>query len=198
MSATMVGQGGRVQLEPSDMRLALNLAKMAKEGFSRASIKETKYSIKKPRRKVREEKKRGAEFPVHNKVSGAIQRHQAMLHHNQMSGSLPCKNGTAMNLQTCWRRNGIGAPPQARRRVRTLQPTPRPPGTPPAPPAPPQPVTHLELNILKSSICRVHKRVRIQPFRLRNISQMIRIPSMIQILIQLCWLMNVSTLSFAW
>jgi hypothetical protein len=30
MSATMARQGGRVQLEQSDMRLALNMAKMAK------------------------------------------------------------------------------------------------------------------------------------------------------------------------
>jgi hypothetical protein len=35
MSATMARQGGRVQLEQSDMRLALIMAKMAKEGFSR-------------------------------------------------------------------------------------------------------------------------------------------------------------------
>jgi hypothetical protein len=55
MSATMARQGGRVQLEQSDMRLALNMAKMAKEGFSRAAIKETKYLIKKPRAEVREE-----------------------------------------------------------------------------------------------------------------------------------------------
>jgi len=33
MSATMARQGGRVQLEQSDLRLALNMAKMAKEGF---------------------------------------------------------------------------------------------------------------------------------------------------------------------
>ena len=30
MSATMARQGGRVQLEQSNMRLALNMAKMAK------------------------------------------------------------------------------------------------------------------------------------------------------------------------
>jgi len=52
MSATMASQGGRVQLEQSDMCLALNMAKMAKEGFSRAAIEEMKYLIKKPRAKV--------------------------------------------------------------------------------------------------------------------------------------------------
>jgi hypothetical protein len=63
MSATMAKQGGRVQLEQSDMRLALNMAKMAKDGFSRATIEETKYLIKTPRAMVREEKKLGVEFP---------------------------------------------------------------------------------------------------------------------------------------
>jgi hypothetical protein len=52
MSATMARQGGRVQLEQSDMHLALNMAKMAKEGFSPAAIEETKYLIKKPRAEV--------------------------------------------------------------------------------------------------------------------------------------------------
>jgi len=41
MSATMARQGGLVQLEQSDMRLALNMAKMAKCGFSRAAIEGT-------------------------------------------------------------------------------------------------------------------------------------------------------------
>ena len=49
MSVTMARKGGQVQLEQSDMRLALNIAKMAKEGFSRAAMEETKYIIKKPR-----------------------------------------------------------------------------------------------------------------------------------------------------
>jgi hypothetical protein len=34
------------------MHLELNIAKMAKEGISRAAIEETKYLIKKPRAKV--------------------------------------------------------------------------------------------------------------------------------------------------
>jgi hypothetical protein len=52
MSATMARQGVRVQLEQSDMRLALNMPKIAKEGFSRAAIEETKYVINKPRAEV--------------------------------------------------------------------------------------------------------------------------------------------------
>jgi hypothetical protein len=54
MSATMARQGGPVQLEQSDMHLVLNMAIMAKESFSRAAIKETKYLIKKPRAEIRE------------------------------------------------------------------------------------------------------------------------------------------------
>jgi hypothetical protein len=133
MSATMARQGGRVQLEQSDMRLAFNMAKMAKEGFSRTAIEETKYLIKKPHAKVREEKMRGVEFPGHKKVKAAIQRHPAMLRHNQTPGCLPCQNGTAKNPQTRWRRKGTGAPPPTQRRVRTPELTPPAPGTPPAP-----------------------------------------------------------------
>jgi len=133
MSATMATQGGRIQLEQSDMNLALNMAKMAKEVFSRATIEETKYLIKKPRAKVWEEKKRSVEFPRHKKVKAAIQRHLAMLRHNQTSSCLSCQNGTAKNLQSRWRRKGTRGPPPARRRVRTPEPSPPPPGTPPAP-----------------------------------------------------------------
>jgi len=46
MSATMARQGGRVQLEQSDMCLALNMAKLAKGGFSLAAIEETQQLIK--------------------------------------------------------------------------------------------------------------------------------------------------------
>jgi len=133
MSATMARQEGRVQLEQSDMRLALNMAKMAKEGFSCAAIEETKYLIQKPRTDVREEKKWGVEFPGHKKVKAAVQRHPAMLCHNRTPGCPPCQNGTAKNPQTHWRRKGTGAPPPARRRVGTPEPAPPPPGKPPTP-----------------------------------------------------------------
>jgi hypothetical protein len=53
----MARQGGRVQLEQSDMRLALNMAKMAKGGFSHAAIKETQQLVKKPCAEVQEVKK---------------------------------------------------------------------------------------------------------------------------------------------
>jgi len=55
MSATMARQGGRVQLEQSDMRLALNMATMVKGGFLRATMDETQFLIKRPWAEVREE-----------------------------------------------------------------------------------------------------------------------------------------------
>jgi len=134
MSATMVRQGGRVQLEQSDMRLALNMAKMAKWVFSCAAIEETQFLIKKRRAEVREQKKRGVEFPGHQDVKAAMERYLAMLWDNQTDGYLPCQNGTAQNHQTHWRCKGKGAPPPERLRQPTPQPTPCPPETPPVPP----------------------------------------------------------------
>jgi len=133
MSATMARQGGRLQLEQSDMRLALNMAKMAKEGFSCAAIEETKYLIKKSRAKVREGTMRGVEFPGHKTVKAAIQRHPAMLRQNQTSGCLSCHNGTGKNPQTCWTRKRTGAPPPTQGRESIPEPTPPPPGMPHAP-----------------------------------------------------------------
>jgi len=109
MSATMARQGGRVQLEQSNMRLALNMPKMAKEGFSHATIEETQL-IKKPNAKVWEEMKWGVVFPAHNKVNAVIQRHLAMVRENQMDGCLACQNRPANVPQTRWRRKGTGAP----------------------------------------------------------------------------------------
>jgi hypothetical protein len=59
MSATMARQGGGVQLEQSEMRLALKIAKMPTCGFSRAAVEQTQYLIIKPCAEVREEMKWG-------------------------------------------------------------------------------------------------------------------------------------------
>ena len=77
-----------------------------------------------PHANVREEKKRGVEFPRHKRMKAAIQRHPAMLRQNQTSGCLPFQHGTPKNPLTRWRRKGSGAPPPDRRRVRTPEPTP--------------------------------------------------------------------------
>ena len=45
MPATMAKQGGQVQLEQSDICLALNMAKMARGEFMQAAIEETHYLI---------------------------------------------------------------------------------------------------------------------------------------------------------
>jgi hypothetical protein len=70
----MARQGGRVQLEQSDMRFALNMAKMAQEGYLRPTIEEMQQLIKKPRPKCRKEKKWGFVFPGHDKVKTGIER----------------------------------------------------------------------------------------------------------------------------
>jgi len=131
----MARQGGGVQLEQSDMRLALNMAKMAKGGLSLTAIEETQYLINKPRAEVRKENKESVELPGHKKVMAAIDRPLAMLHQNHTPGCLPCQNGTAKNPQTRWRCKGTDAPPPNQCRHQTAQPTAEPmpplPGTPP-------------------------------------------------------------------
>jgi len=66
MSATMARQGSEVQLEQSDMRLALNLAKMTKKGFSCASIKKTQQLNMNPHAQVQEGTKQAVVCPGHN------------------------------------------------------------------------------------------------------------------------------------
>ena len=123
MSATIARQWGWVQLEQSDMRLALNMAKMAKEGFLRAQMEETEYLIMKPRPEVRDEKERGVESLGHRIVKAVIDRHLAMGRQNHPARFLSCQNGTAKNTQTCWRRKGTGAPPPDWRRQLTPDPS---------------------------------------------------------------------------
>jgi len=133
MSATMATQGGRVQLEQSDMRLALDMPKMAKGGCSRAAMEESQFLIKKPRGEVQEEKQWGVEFPAHKNVKAAMERHPAMLWENQMDGCLHCQNGPAQDPQISRRRKSKGAPPPECLRQPTPGPMPHPPCPPPVP-----------------------------------------------------------------
>jgi len=126
MSATVARQGGQVLLEQSDMRPALYMAKMAKEGFSCTAMEVTQQVIKKPWAEVRREKKWADVIPGHNNGKAAIECHLAMVRENQTDGCLPCQNGTAKIPQTRWRRKGTGAPPP--------RPAPPLPRMPPAPP----------------------------------------------------------------
>jgi len=73
MSMTMATQGGRVQLEQSNMHLAWNTAKMAKEGFLCAAMEETQNLIRIVRAEVREENMRGVEFPRHKTVKAVME-----------------------------------------------------------------------------------------------------------------------------
>jgi hypothetical protein len=132
MSATIARQGGRVQLELSDMHQALNMAKIAKEGYSHATIEETKYLIQKPSTEVHEGMNLGVEFPADEKVKAASERHPAMLRQKPTSGCPPCQNGTAKNYLTHSRYKGPDAPPPAQCKQLTevlISPL---PGTPPA------------------------------------------------------------------
>jgi len=134
MPATMARQGGRVQLEQSDMRLALNMAEMAKRGFSCTAIEETQFLITIARVEVREGMKWAIEIPGHENLKAAMERHPAMLGANQSDGCLPGQNGTARNPQTGWRHKGTGAPPPEQLRQLAPEPMPQPPKTPLVPP----------------------------------------------------------------
>jgi len=98
----MARQGGRVQLEQSDMRRVLHVAKIAKESFSHGALEETQLLIKNPRVEVREEKKLGVEIPGDQKVKAAIERHAAILrqNHTDTAVCLPSQNGTKKSPQT--------------------------------------------------------------------------------------------------
>jgi hypothetical protein len=112
------------------MRMALNLAKMAKEGFSSTAREETKYLLPISRAKVREVKQQGVEFPGHIMVKTAIQRHMVMLCQNHISSCLPCQNGTTQNSQTPCRHKATAVRLTNQCTQRTPEPTPPLPGTP--------------------------------------------------------------------
>ena len=108
------------------MRLALNMAKVGEERFSRAAVEETQHLIKIPWTEVREEKKRGVVIPGHNKVKPAIERHPAMVRENRTYCGLRCQNGTGQNPQNHGRHKGTGVPQPQPAQLR--------PRTPPVPP----------------------------------------------------------------
>jgi hypothetical protein len=122
----MARQRVNVQLEQSDMSLALTMAKIANRGFSCTAIGEMQNLITKTRTNVRNKKKQGVQFPGHKQVKAAIERHLAMLCHNHTPGCLLWQNGTRYNPQTHCRCKKPGAPPPNRRRQQTQEPTPEP------------------------------------------------------------------------
>jgi len=135
MSATMARQGGQVQLEQSDMHLALDVTKMAKRVYLHAAIEETQYLTKKPLVKVCKEKKRGVIIPGPKNVKAGLEWHQAIVRETPTDGCLSCQNGTAQNLQTLRWRKGTCAPPPDQLIQLWPELTPFRPGTPCVPPS---------------------------------------------------------------
>jgi len=191
MSATMARQGGPVQLEKSDMCLALTKAKMAKEGFLWATIEETQYMIKKPRGKVREEKMQGDEFPGRRKVKAARQRHPAMIDQNPLDSASLAKTGPQRirrhpgGTKQCMHVHQNWCHLHSERHLCHLE-------------------TVRELNIPQSKVCYPDMCIYILLFPTLSYSiliQMGRIASAIKVLIQICWMMKelplVRTLSAA-
>jgi len=101
---------------------------MVTNGMLPAAKEEMKYFIQKPPTDVRTDKKQGVEFPGHNVLKAAIQRHPPMLSQNHMSGCLPSSNATTKISQTQWRCNGTDTPRPDRQGVHTAEPTPPQPG----------------------------------------------------------------------
>jgi len=134
MSATMARQGRWVPLEQSDMRLALNMAKLAKGWFSLSAMEKMQYGMKSPRTKVRGEKKQGVAIPWHGMVKAAIERRPAMRRQNHTDACHPVATGTGMKPQTHRRPKGMDAPTPDRLRQLTLDLMPHEHGMPPAPP----------------------------------------------------------------
>jgi hypothetical protein len=109
MSATKATQGGSVQLEYSNMYLALEMAKIATGGFSHTSIDVTQCLVNKQHTKFREVQKWGIAFAGDTMLKAAIERHPAMLRHNKMNRFFSRQRVTAKNQQTCWRCHSAGA-----------------------------------------------------------------------------------------
>ena len=104
MSSHWARQAGRVQLEQSDMRLALNMRHLVQAGISGGTADEMTNLIKKPRAELREEKKRGVIFPGHRSVKAVIEKHPAMVYENQSTGCLHCQDDVPGNPETRWKR----------------------------------------------------------------------------------------------
>jgi len=162
------------------MRLALNMAILAKEGCSRAAIEDMQFLIQTPRAEVREEKKRVVEFPGHKNVNNAIERHPAMLRRNHTAGFIPCHKGTArIRRHDGDAKEQVHLHPTDTDRGRHLYPKLH----------SPQLVTVPRLNMPKSLICRSDMHIHIQLFPVLELLLAMLLPrivSTIQIWILLC------------
>jgi len=135
MFAPLQREGGQVQLEQPDLRLALNMATMLELEYMRATMEDRQRRFKQLLAKVQKQNMQGVEFPAYKHVKAAMEIPWAMVRKNQMNVCLPCQNGTAQNQQTCRRKKGIGAPQPDQPRGPTSEHMPCPPGLPPVPPS---------------------------------------------------------------
>jgi len=78
----MARHRGRVQLEQSNMRVHLNMAKMAKVEFSSATKVERQQLFKKAWAEVREEKKHRVDLPRYTKVKATNEIDLAIVQEN--------------------------------------------------------------------------------------------------------------------
>jgi hypothetical protein len=79
------------------MCLALNMAKMANKGFSRAAIEEAQHLMTTLCAEVRTGKMLEVEFLGHRKLKAAIEPRPAMIHNHHTDGCLLCQNDTTKN-----------------------------------------------------------------------------------------------------
>jgi len=200
MSATMTRQWGWVQLEQSDMCLALNMAKMAKGGSSCAAIEEMEYLMEKPNTHVREEKKWGLGFQ--GMKMWRLRRKDSQLwlvklkwmpaFLDQMAQYSICSNAEGAKAWVHLDETDSGSWHQNRRHI--------------------HPECHLyhlvtlrEPTLPKSKVCHLDMCIYILHFPVLNFSilmHMPRITSTMKILFQICWLMKehpqIITLSAVW
>jgi len=189
-----------IKLEHSDMLRALNMAKMAKGGFSRATIEETQYLIKKPQAKVQEQKKLGVEFPAHKDVNPMRKDTRLRFRKIEPIAAFPAilaqhripRHARGANAWVHLHRSNSDSRHQIRPHIR--------PGC---------RLCHLvwlrELMMPRSRVCHPDRCIYILLFPAFNFSILRHIPtiaSTIKILIQICWLMKqhplIITLSAVW
>jgi len=181
MSATVARQGGRVQLEQSDMRLALNILQNGQRRlFARRNRGNEISHYEITRRGLRRDeagcwvswaqKGEGCDTMTPGNASSRPNVRLPSMpkwHHKESADTLETQKKQVHLHQT-------DAESRLQSRLRHC-------------PArhPPQPVTLLKFNLLKSSICPADIRIRIQLFPVQNFSMMRKL-STIRILIQIC------------
>jgi hypothetical protein len=96
----MARQSVQVQLEQSDMYLALNMTNVAKEGFSQSTIQQqTQCCINQCNAYVREGGKKGVESSFCRNGQPAINPHPTIVCEHSMERYKDCHENTAITSQ---------------------------------------------------------------------------------------------------